>query len=87
VAGLVFASLVTFGILAGMVVGLVLAAMVAAGEVNFTIAIGLTVVINLLIWLVSPWRSDLTLRWFNGLEFPDDATVAARMSSSRTRPG
>ena len=38
-ARLVFASLVTFGILIGMVVGLVLAAMVAAGEVNFTVAI------------------------------------------------
>ena len=77
-ARLVFASLVTFGILVGMVVGLVLAAMVAAGEVNFTIAIGLTVVINLLIWLVSPWLSDLTLRWFNSLEFLDDATVKQR---------
>ena len=75
---LVFASLVTFGILVGMVVGLVLAAMVAAGEVNFTLAIGLTVVINLLIWLVSPWLSDLTLRWFNSLEFLDDAAVKQR---------
>ena len=77
-ARLVFASLVTFGILVGMVVGLVLAAMVAAGEVNVTLAIGLTVVINLLIWLVSPWLSDLTLRWFNSLEFLDDAAVMQR---------
>jgi hypothetical protein len=78
VASLVFASLVTFGILVRMVVGLVLAAMVAAGEVNVTLAIGLTVVINLLIWLVSPWLSDLTLRWFNSLEFLDDAAVKQR---------
>ena len=49
-ARLFFASLVTFGILIAMVVGLVLAAMVAAGEVNFTVAIGLSV----LIWLISP---------------------------------
>ncbi len=77
-ARLFFASLVTFGILVGMVVGLVLAAMVAAGEVNFTVAIALTVVINLLIWLISPWLSDLTLRWFNSLEFLDDATVKQR---------
>ncbi len=77
-ARLVFASLVTFGILIGMVAGLVLAAMVAAGEVNVTIAIGLTIVINLLIWLVSPWLSDLTLRWFNSLEFLDDAAVKQR---------
>jgi hypothetical protein len=75
VARLFFASLVTFGILVGMVIGTVLAAMVAAGEVNLTVAVALTVVINLLIWLISPWLSDLTLRWFNQLEFLDDATV------------
>ena len=57
--GSFFASLVTFGILIGMVVGLVLAAMVAAGEVNFTVAIGLTVVINLLTWLISPWHPQM----------------------------
>ena len=74
-ARLVFASLITFGILVGMVAGLVLAALVAAGEVNLTLAIALTVIINLLIWLISPWLSDLTLRWFNQLEFLDDATV------------
>ena len=77
-ARLFFASLVTFGILIGMVIGCVLAAMVAAGEVNLTVAIALTVVINLLIWLVSPWLSDLTLRWFNSLEFLDDAAVKER---------
>jgi hypothetical protein len=75
---LFFASLVTFGILVGMVIGCVLAAMGATGEVNLTVAIGLTVAINLLIWLVSPWLSDLTLRWFNSLEFLDDAAVKER---------
>jgi Zn-dependent protease with chaperone function len=78
VARLVFASLITFGILVGMVIGVVLAAMVSMGEVNLTVAIALTVVINLLIWLISPWLSDLTLRWFNKLEFLDDAAVKAR---------
>jgi len=78
VARLFFASLITFGILVGMVIGCVLAAMVAAGEVNLTVAIGLTIVINLLIWLISPWLSDLTLRWFNQLEFLDDAAVKER---------
>jgi hypothetical protein len=61
-----------------MVVGLVLAAMVASGTVNLTVAIVLTVVINLFIWLISPWLSDLTLRWFNKLEFLDDAAVKQR---------
>lgn len=75
---LLFASLVTFGLLIGMVVGCVLAAMVFLGEVNFGLAIALTVIINLAIWLVSPWLSDLTLRWFNRLEFLDDAAVKER---------
>lgn len=61
-----------------MVIGVVLAAMVAMGEVNLTFAIVLTIVINLLIWLISPWLSDLTLRWFNKLEFLDDAAVKER---------
>jgi Zn-dependent protease with chaperone function len=78
VARLVFASLITFGILIGMVAGLVLAAMVAAGAVDLPVAIGLTVIINLFIWLISPWLSDLTLRWFNQLEFLDDAAVKQR---------
>jgi flagellar biosynthesis protein FliQ len=82
VARLVLASLVTFGILIGMVAGLVLAAMMAAGEVNFAFAVGLTVIINLLIWLISPWLSDLTLRWFNRLEFFDDAAVKRRYRAS-----
>jgi hypothetical protein len=30
------------------------------------------------IWLVSPWLSDLTLRLFNKLEFLDEATVKQR---------
>ncbi len=73
-----FASLVTFGLLIGMVIGCVLAAMVSLGEVNFGLAVALTLIINLAIWLISPWLSDLTLRWFNRLEFLDDATVKER---------
>ena len=75
---LFFASLLTFGLLIAMVFGLVMAALVSSGEVNLGFAIGLTVVINLVIWLISPWLSDLTLRWFNKLEFLDDATVKRR---------
>ena len=57
-ARLLFASLVTFGIGSGMVIGCVLAAMLFMGEVNLMLAIVLTVVLNLLIWLISPWLSD-----------------------------
>ncbi len=77
-ARLLFASLITFGILVGMVIGCVLAAMVYMGEVNLTLAIVLTIVINLAIWLISPWLSDLTLRWFNKLEFLNDPLVKQR---------
>ncbi len=77
-ARLLFASLITFGILVGMVIGLVLAAMVATGAVNLPVAIAITVAANLLLWLISPWVSDLTLRWFNKLAFLDDATVKER---------
>jgi Zn-dependent protease with chaperone function len=63
-------SLVTFGILIGMVIGVVFAAMVAAGEVNLTVAIALTVAINLFIWLISPWLSDLTLRCVQPAHLP-----------------
>jgi Zn-dependent protease with chaperone function len=75
---LVFASLITFGLLVGMVAGVILAAMVSTGEVNLGVAIVLTIVVNLFIWLISPWLSDLTLRWFNKLAFLDDAAVKQR---------
>ena len=75
---LVVASLITFGLLVGMVAGVILAAMVSTGEVNLGAAIVLTIVINLFIWLISPWLSDVTLRWFNKLQFLDDATVKER---------
>jgi Zn-dependent protease with chaperone function len=77
-ARLFFASLVTFGLLVGMIIGVVLAAMVAAGQIDFTWAVLLTVVINFLIWLVSPWVTDFSLRWFNKLTFLDDAELRSR---------
>ncbi len=75
---LFFASTITIGLLIAMVFGLVMAVAVSAGEVNLGVAIAFTVIINLVIWLISPWLSDLTLRWFNKLEFLDDAVVKQR---------
>jgi Zn-dependent protease with chaperone function len=75
---LAFASTVTIGLLVGMVAGVVLAAMVAAGQVDFTLAVLITIVLNALIWFVSPWITDLTLRWFNKLSFLDDAELRQR---------
>ena len=34
--------------------------------------------INGFIWLISPWISDISLRWFNKLTFLDDADVQRR---------
>ena len=73
---LVFASLITFGLLIGMVAGVIRAAMVSSGDVNLGLAITLTIAINLVIGLISPWLSDVTLRWFNKLVFLDDADAA-----------
>src|SRR5262245_59069492 len=75
---LFFASTITLGLLIAMVAGLVIGLMVACGALDIGFAIALTVIINLVIWLISPWLSDLTLRWFNKLEFLDDAVVKQR---------
>ena len=77
-ARLFFASLVTIGLLLGMVVGVIFAAMVATDQVDLSLAITLTIIINGLIWLVSPWITDFSLRWFNKLAWLDDATVKAK---------
>ncbi|HET6321924.1 MAG TPA: M48 family metalloprotease [Hyphomicrobium sp.] len=77
-ARLFFASFVTVGLLFGMVCGVILALLVVTDNVNLGFAITLTIIINLVIWLVSPWISDLSLRWFNKMRFLDDAEVEAR---------
>jgi Zn-dependent protease with chaperone function len=77
-ARLFFASFVTVGLLLGMVCGVILAALVFTDNVNLGFAITLTIIINGVIWLISPWISDVTLRWFNKLTFLDDADVKRR---------
>ncbi|MFA5898642.1 MAG: M48 family metalloprotease [Hyphomicrobium sp.] len=77
-ARLFFASFVTVGLIFGMVCGVILAALVFTENVDLSFAITLTIIINGVIWLISPWLSDLTLRWFNKMAFIDDAEVKAR---------
>lgn len=77
-ARLYFASALTLSLLVGMVAGLVIAAMVALGELDLSVALTLTLIINLVIFLVSPWITDLMLRWINGLKFLDDAETKAQ---------
>ena len=80
-ARLFFASFVTIGLLLGMVCGLILAGLVFTDNVNLGFAITLTIIINGVIWLISPWITDWSLRWFNKLEFLDDAEVKTRFPS------
>lgn len=77
-ARLFFASLVTLGLIFGMVCGVILAALVFTDNVDLGFAITLTIVINGVIFLISPWLSDLSLRWFNKMQFLEDAEVKAR---------
>jgi Zn-dependent protease with chaperone function len=77
-ARLFFASFVTVGLLLGMVCGVILAGLVYTDSVNLGFAITLTIIINAVIWLISPWISDLSLRWFNKMVFLDDAEVKTR---------
>jgi len=77
-ARLFFASFVTVGLLLGMVCGVILAVLVYTDNVNLGFAITLTIIINAVIWLISPWISDLSLRWFNKMVFLDDAEAKTR---------
>lgn len=77
-ARLFFASFVTVGLIFGMVCGVILAALVFTDNVNLGFAIALTIIINGVIFLVSPWISDFSYRWFNKLQFLDDVEVGSR---------
>jgi Zn-dependent protease with chaperone function len=77
-ARLFFASFITVGLLLGMVCGVILAGLVYTDNVNLGLAITLTIIINGVIWLISPWISDWSLRWFNKMAFLEDAEVKAR---------
>jgi Zn-dependent protease with chaperone function len=75
---LYFASLVTLSLLAAMLIGVFLAAMVALGQVDLGLALILTLVINAVLFVISPFLTDLMLRWINKLEWLDEATVRQR---------
>lgn len=77
-AKLYFASLVTLSLLVGMVAGVVIAAATATGTLDIGSALVLVLVINSVLFLISPWLTDLMLRWINQLTFLDDATLKAR---------
>lgn len=77
-AKLYFASLVTLSVLVSMVAGIILAVFVETGTLDVGVALVLVVLISTVMFVISPWLTDLTLRWVNRLEFLDDQAVAAR---------
>lgn len=77
-AKLFFASLVTLSLLVAMVAGVVIAMLVALGTLDVGLALTLILVINAVIFFISPWLTDLMLRWMNKLAFLDEATLSTR---------
>lgn len=77
-AKLFFASLVTLSLLTAMLAGVVIAAFTFVGAIDLGPALALVFVINAVIFLISPWLTDLMLRWINKVRYLDDAELKAR---------
>lgn len=75
---LYFASFVTLSLLFGMLAGVVIAGLVMTGSLEIGPALAITAVINLILFLVSPWLTDWMLQWINRLTFLDDGALAAK---------
>lgn len=77
-AKLYFASFVTLSIITAMVAGVVIAALVAAGSLDVGFALLLVLIINSVMFFISPWLTDLMLKWVNKVSFLEDADLKAR---------
>ena len=67
---LFFASIWSLGLLSGFVLILVVMVMGFTGmDISLPIALGITVLWNLILWLVSPWISDWIYRFFYKVEW------------------
>ncbi|WP_072390984.1 zinc metalloprotease HtpX [Hyphomicrobium sp. CS1GBMeth3] len=75
---LFFASLLTLSLLTAMLAGVIIAAFVAMGSLDLGAALTLVLVINTVIFVISPWLTDLMLQWINKVVYLDDATLKAR---------
>lgn len=64
-----FASLFTLGIITSFVFAIILAAAYFGDFISAPLMVGLTILINIIIWLVSPWFSDLMFKWFYKIKF------------------
>jgi Zn-dependent protease with chaperone function len=74
----VFSSLVTLGLLSGLVFGGIMAVMVYLNVVDMWISMGITTLISVVGFFISPIIMDWKLRVFNGVEWWDSALLQAR---------
>jgi len=66
---LLFVSLFTLGILSSFVFGIVILVLLYTSTINIEYAIGLTIGINFIFWLIGPAFSDLINKWFYKVKF------------------
>src|SRR3989338_5846410 len=66
---LFFVSLFTLGILSSFVFGIVILVLLYTSTINIEYAIGLTIGINFIFWLIGPAFSDLINKWFYKVKF------------------
>jgi Zn-dependent protease with chaperone function len=76
---LFFASLFTLSVLASFVAAVVILAGVYAGSINLGLAIVLTIVVNVLLWLIGPAITDLMMSWFYSVRFMSSEEVRRSM--------
>ena len=77
-AKLYFASFVTLSLLTAMVAGIVIAALVAAGSLDVGAALVMVLIVNTVIFFISPWLTDLMLKWINKVAWLDDSDLKVR---------
>lgn len=66
---LIWSSLVTLGVLFSFVFGVVILMLLYVDAINVGVAIGLTVVINFLLWLIGPTITDLIVKYLHKARF------------------
>mgnify|MGYP001611507411 CR=1 FL=1 len=73
---LFFASLVTLGLLSSFVFGIVILILLYSSTIDIYFAIGLTIGINFILWLIGPYLSDLINKWFYKVKFVSKEELA-----------
>lgn len=66
---LALASLSVLGLLSGFVVAIVMVFLYLSDMVSAPLVIGITIIFNFIMWLLSPFISDFMYRWIYGVKF------------------